>query len=276
MKETIRDHLWLWCHPAGAHTRRLDQYGLPGTSAIAPADAARFLGISNILMVRYDEEPTPPFTEHALPLAAFDRVVWSVEGGAGGDVDAVLQLGSVLPNLCGVILDDYFARVTATARVGAQGARPPGMVDGAFSLEALRGLRERLVVGDRRLDVWVVLYAHELSQETVFRPHLGLCDVVTFWTWRVEELTDLEDHFARFEQVVGPRRKLLGIYLWDYEGKRAMPRDALERQAALARRWLGEGRIEGLIFLASCLCDLGLESVAWAKAWIAAHAAEPV
>jgi hypothetical protein len=273
----LRDHLWLWCHPAGAHTRRPGQYGLPGTSTIAPANAALFLGAPNILMVRYDEEPQPPFTEHARRLAGFDRVVWSVEGGAGGDVDAVLQLAPVLPNLRGVILDDYFARVTAMARVGAQVTRHPGSeADATFSLDGLRGLRQRLVAGGRRLDLWVVLYAHELGQEAILRPHLEQCDVVTFWTWRTSELAQLEEHFARFEQMVGPRRKVLGVYLWDYDSKRPMPRDALERQGALGRRWLGEGRIEGLIFLASCLCDLGLESVAWAKDWIAAHAAESV
>jgi hypothetical protein len=148
----LRDHLWHWCHAAGAHTRRPDQYGLPGRSTITPADAASALSIPNILMVRYDEEPRPPFTERARPLVAFDRVVWSIEGGAGGDVDAVLQLFPVLPNLCGVILDDFFARVTATAGVGAQGAKQLGLVDDAFSQEALRSLRERLVGGDRRLD----------------------------------------------------------------------------------------------------------------------------
>ena len=30
-----------------------------------------------------------------------------------------------------------------------------------------------------------------------------------------------------------------------------------------------QGRIDGMIFLASCLCDLGLEAVEWTRAWIA-------
>ena len=37
-----------------------------------------------------------------------------------------------------------------------------------------------------------------------------------------------------------------------------------------------EGRIEGLNFLASCICDLGLEAVDWARRWIAAHGPEPL
>jgi hypothetical protein len=33
-------------------------------------------------------------------------------------------------------------------------------------------------------------------------------------------------------------------------------------------QWLQEGRIEGMIFLASCICDLGLETVEWSRQWI--------
>src|SRR5262245_56421543 len=89
---TLRDHVWLWCHLAVAHTRRTDQYGLPGRSTITPIDAAAYLDISNALMVRYDGEPQPPYAGDALPLTPLKRVIWSVEGGGGGDVDAVLQL----------------------------------------------------------------------------------------------------------------------------------------------------------------------------------------
>ncbi len=29
--------------------------------------------------------------------------------------------------------------------------------------------------------------------------------------------------------------------------------------------WLKAGRIEGMIFLATCICDLGLETVEWLR-----------
>ena len=114
------------------------------------------------------------------------------------------------------------------------GLEPVGEVtaepDPAFSVEAIRDLRQRLVVDGRRLDLWVVLYAHELGWETVLRPHLDLCDVVTFWTWNAAELANLEQSFVRFEQVVGDRRKVLGVYLWDYGTKQPMPLAAMEQQ----------------------------------------------
>jgi hypothetical protein len=269
MTSTVRDHLWLWCHPPGAHTRSPGQHAIPGHSTITPAEAAIYLGIPNVLFVRYELEPQPPFEPHARPLVPMQRVVWSIEGGSGGDIDAVLALTRTLPNLGGVILDDYFARVTATARMGLEGpGSTTGEADPAFSVEAIRELRHRLVVDGRRLDLWVVLYAHELGWETVLRPHLELCDVVTLWTWNAAEFMNLEQNFERFEQVVGAKRKVLGVYLWDYGAKQPMPPAATEHQCRLGLRWLQEGRIEGLIFLASCICDLRLEAVEWVREWI--------
>lgn len=260
---TVRDCLWLWAHPAGSHTRSPEQWGLPGRSSISPAEAADYLGVPNLLMVRYELEPKPPFVEHARPLAKLDRIVWSVEGGGGGDVDAVLELPSHLPNLRGVILDDYFARVVAgEADSGAEGP---------FSLPAMQRLRRRLDSAEPRLDAWVVLYTHELNMETVLRPHLELCDVVTLWTWKAAELAHLEENIARFEQVVAGRRKVLGLYLWDYGTKSPVPLELMERQCGLGLRWLEEGRIEGMIFLPSCVCDLNLEAVGWVRRWIAAN-----
>src|SRR5262245_42074852 len=184
----LSNQFWLWCHPEDSHTRSRDQHGISGRSTISPADAAVYLGIPNILMVRYELEPRPPFQPHAKPLASMQSVVWSIEGGGGGDVDAVLSLTQVLPNLRGVILDDYFARVVAGA---AQAA------DGPFSLKAMRQLRQRLDACQPRLDAWVVLYTHEFEQEALLRPHLELCDVVTLWTWKATDLAKLDENFTR-------------------------------------------------------------------------------
>lgn len=259
MRTPWRDRLWLWGHLAGSHSP--EQWGLPGHSTITPLAAANYLGIPNLLMVRYELEPRPPFEAHARPLAGLERVVWSVEGGGGGDVDAVVQLDRVLPNLRGIILDDYFTRVLAGG--------PEATGDGPFSLAAMKRLRQLLDSRPRRLDAWVVLYAHEMDQEPVLRPHLELCDVVTFWTWKAADLIDLEANFTRFEQIAGDRRKVLGVYMWDYGTKAPMPLPAMERQCRLGQRWLEEGRLDGLIFLPSCICDLNLEAVDYVRRWIA-------
>ena len=47
-----------------------------------------------------------------------------------------------------------------------------------------------------------------------------------------------------------------------------MPVDVIGPQCELGLRWLREGRIEGMIFLASCIGDLDLEAVEWSRDWI--------
>jgi hypothetical protein len=401
-RHTVRDRLWLWGHPAGSHN---GQYGLSGESTVGPAGAAAYMGLRNLLMVRYGARPEPPFTAEAESLRPLDRVVWSIEGGGGFDVEAALALRDRLPNLRGLIMDDYFGRVgppappmwlaanrpdfpvTLTLRLpesvtptaveltqsawhsgdyrsgefeleavgdgddgrllgggtlpdqaGArltvvlpgetlrslrlriltthdtQGAfscgltrvrlldgdreipltdadvqasseypghpagnvaqeAPPPPEDGPFSLGALQRLRGRLKATPPPLDLWVVLYTGEFGLPFL-QQHLPLCDVVTMWTWQAADLALLGGNFAQFEKLVGDRRKVPGLYLWDYGTGRPMPVEAMATQCELGLTWLQQGRIEGMIFLASCLCDLGLEAVEWTREWIAAHADE--
>jgi hypothetical protein len=48
-----------------------------------------------------------------------------------------------------------------------------------------------------------------------------------------------------------------------------MPLELMQKQCEIGLRWLREGRIEGMIFLASCICDIELETVEWTRRWIA-------
>ena len=56
--------------------------------------------------------------------------------------------------------------------------------------------------------------------------------------------------------------------MWDYGQKQAMSVERMELQCELGLRWLKEGRIEGMIFLASCICDLDLDAVEWTRTWV--------
>ena len=157
----------------------------------------------------------------------------------------------------GAAVDDFF--------------RPDG--SGALSAEELRELRERLVIDGRRRDLYVVLYSHQLGLPV--GGHLALCDKITFWTWHSEDLASLEANFERLEALAPDHGKLLGCYLWDYGNKAPRPLDRMKRQCELGLRWLREGRLEGLIFLANTVCDLELDAVEWTRRWIAEVGTQP-
>jgi len=230
---------------------------------MTPAEGAFYLGVPNIIMVRYDDKPAPPFEQYALALSPLKRVVWSIVGAGGQtqsqEVGLVRNLAERFPNICGVMMDDFF-------RGGEEIA--------VHTVNELKNIQGNLTVGDRKLDLWVVLYDHQLSHPV--DEHLAQCDVVTFWTWRSEMLSELEENFERVESLAPFCRKVLGCYMWDYGNRKPMSVSLMERQCQISLQWLQDGRIDGMIFLASCICDLELETVEWTRRWIQKVGDEPI
>jgi hypothetical protein len=257
-KLIVSDRLWLWGHDAGAHN---DAWGLPQPSRITPLEAAVYLGISNLIMVRYLGRPALPLDQFALPLQTLKRVVWSVVGSRGQTDERerahILEIAARHPNVSGVILDDFF---------GHDPAAPDNDVP-ALSPHELGELRGNLAAVGRPLSLWAVLYTHQLDKPLA--EYLPLLDVVSLWTWDSVHLDKLENSLMRLEAVAPGSDRVLGCYLWDYARRGPMPLDLIRHQCNLGLDWLRSGRIAGMIFLASCICDLGLEAVEWTRQWIA-------
>lgn len=254
-KPTLRDRMWLWAHEAGSQDR---DWGLPAPSRMTPTEAALYLGIPNVIMVVYQGKPEPPFDQHALAMIPLKRVVWSIVGDSSSkrndektDLEEVVGLAGRFPNIAGAMMDDFFHEPNAQGAIAR------------YSVEALAAFRRRLHAAARPLDLWVVLYSHQLHLPVA--RHLAECDVVTFWTWRAEDLSKLEANFARFEAIVPAARRVLGCYMWDYGTRQPMPLALFQQQYHQGMRWLRERRIEGMIFLATCICDLGIDTVEWLR-----------
>jgi hypothetical protein len=261
--DKVRNRLWLWGHEAGSQG---PEWGIEKRSRMTPAEAAFYMGIPNLIMVRYEGKPEMPFDQLAISFRPLAQVYWSVIGAGGTTSEAetqhVLDLAGRFPNITGVFMDDFF--------LGAN----PGNSLGVLSLEEIATLKRRLAVGGRRLDLAVTLYTHQL--DLPLEPYLELCDQVSLWTWKAPDLRDLEQNFAKLERLAPRSGKLLGLYMWDYGLLRPMPLDSMTMQCEMGLRWLREGRVGGLIFLASCICDLELETVEWGRAWIAGVGDESV
>lgn len=253
----VRDRLWLWSHVAGAYN---GQYHLPGESHLEPSEAVKQLGVANAVMVIYADQPRPPFDSYAQAFAPLRQVVWSIIGDSSShrnntqtDLPEVIELASRFPNITGAVMDDFF-----------HAPKPDGRFS-RWSVADVAAFHREL--NSHSLDLWVVVYAHDLVLPIT--EYLQHCDVLTFWTWRAQELADLETNFARLEALAPHRRKLLGCYLWDFGTGKPMPLDALRRQCELGYAWLQSGRIEGMVFVSGSVCDLSLETVDWLKRWIA-------
>ncbi len=262
-KSTVRDRFWIWGHVEGSHN---NGYGLQGTSRMTPAEGAFYLDVPNIIMVAYASAkepckmlPAPPYDPYLISFRPLERVVWSIVGAGGvvskSDLEAIRQLAGKYPNIAGVQMDDFFRETLDGGLVGALTPRELDYVQGQLKGEG------------RKLDMWVTLYESNLQHD--LSAYLSKVDVVTFWTWQAKDLDKLEVGFAKAEQAAPGARKVLGCYMWDYGDQRPMPLSLMQKQCQLGLEWLRRGRIAGMIFLASCICDLGLEAVEWARRWIA-------
>ncbi len=266
---TVRECMWAWSHEAGVYN---GNYGLPGNSRITPVEGAHFLGVPNIIFIRYHDRPEPPFQQYAIPFKSLERVVWSITGASGltspEERQHVLKLAQDMPNMTGVFMDDFF-------HLDIGRPLPDGQPLAAMTVAQLSEFRNQIRVAGRPLDLGVTLYTYQLDERIL--PHLEFCDTVSLWTWRAPELANLETNFAKYEKLV-PRskKKLLGLYMWDFGNRRPMPLESMKMQCERALRWLHEGRIDGMIFLATNICDLKLETVEWARRWIVEHGDEPL
>ena len=54
---SIRNRLWIWGHPAGAHN---GSWNLGHESRITPFEAAHYMGIPSILMIKNLQRPHAP------------------------------------------------------------------------------------------------------------------------------------------------------------------------------------------------------------------------
>lgn len=251
--EYVKDRLWIWGHEAGSHDKGWD---IPKPSRMTPAEGAFYLGVPNIIMIRYDDKPQMPFDQYALAFRPLKKVVWSITGAGGvtseDERNHVLELAKKFPNIVGVFMDDFFV----------------GDGEGVLSIDQLRDFRKYLNLPDRNLDLMVTVYTHNLDAPSTGK-YLELCDVASIWTWKAIDIADMENNFVKFENVAPNCQKLLGCYMWDYGTHQPMPVELMQMQCETGLKWLKNGRIDGMIFLASCICDLELDAVEWTRDWIA-------
>lgn len=414
--QIVRDAMWAWAHYEGSYD---NLWGLPGKSSITPVEGAKWLGIPNIIMIRYNDLPEPPFNQYAAPFRTVQKVMWSLSGTPPAVSEkkketerekaneAVFTLASEMPNITGLLLDDFFLfnpenppnwladdyvsypvilTITLPApavinkveltqsdwkpgdhrsgrfavelsadkknfKQAAQGMVPntagatvkvavpetkvqavrililsthdmdqrktcglrrirlckddqcldlknctiqatshyPGFeaenalddeacqrlsVPGTMSIEQLQKIRKRLTMNRRKLDLGMTLYTYQLQKRIA--PYLECFDIVSLWTWKPDDIALLEENLVKLETFAPGKRILLGLYMWDFNAGRPMPLNLMKQQCELALKWLLEGRIEGMIFLATNIVNLNLEAVNWSRTWIAEVGNQPI
>lgn len=260
----FRDSLWLWGQSPGVHHKEANnRFNLPGVNRMTPAEGCKFFGISNCCRVVMENIPAPPFDSESETLKHLDNVIWSVVGSGGstrtdsklGDVDEVVRQAKIYPNITGGVLDDFLNERRMKL----------------FTPEDVANFRKQLCreVG-RKLELWVVLYAHEISPAV--KPYLDECDAISLWTWRGSMLEQLEKNLDTVIAMSPEKKHYAGCYMWNYGEAKPLTKEQMEYQCNIYLNYWQAGKIDGIILCSNCIADLGIPEVDWTRQWIAEHA----
>jgi hypothetical protein len=119
----VKDHLWIWAHDAAFYG---SGSGLPGVAHVTSIEGAFFMGIPNVMFIRYQGIPEPPFEQYTVPFRSLRSFEWSLLNNSnetshlGAGQEHVYRLAAKRPNMTGVIMDDFIMRPGGEATCGQQ------------------------------------------------------------------------------------------------------------------------------------------------------------
>jgi len=259
----LQDRLWMWGHDPGDYDGPKGVYNIPLSAPMSMADGIKSMGIPNVCVIRGGT----PNEEYRKQFKEVKRIAWNLSGGSNKSYYAlkkyVFGLRDTMPNLTGYYLDDFFHGGGNSEAVPAPAA---------LSMEEMKQLHEETIAYKRRLDLAVVLYPHQLCP--AIKPVMKHVDTVSLWIWSGSDIQKIEANFKKYRSLVPDKPTLLGIYMWDFGGKKELSKDFMIKQLDYAYRLYKEGQIEGLIFHCTPLCNKGLAAVDYARDWIARHGKE--
>jgi hypothetical protein len=253
--DTIRDRLWMWGHGGAAFDKPRYTYDIPPAPPVEMNEACRHMGIPNVCVCRY--VGLPAAQDCAAYLKTFKdikRIAFSIVDGAGGSWREKYELAKALrrenPNLGTVWLDDYF--------------RPQKM----SRPTDIRAFRRELDADGFKLAC--VLYPDSDGIKPEYKEVLDICDQVSVWFWHAKNIPTMKENVRKLRDLVGPKKALImGIYMWDFGGKRPVPDDLMRRQLETGRELMTERQLSGLVFHPTSLVSRKLPSIEIARKWIA-------
>ena len=268
----LRDRHWMWGHDPGAYDGPKGIYKIPLSEPMSMAEGIKYMGIPNVCVIRGGT----PNAQYREQFKDVKRIAWNLSSGNNQSYkalrDYVFSLFAEMPNLVGVYLDDFFHGGPDLKVPTAKGEMT--VSPASLSLEEMIELSQKLKATKPLVDLAVVLYSGQLKPS--IKPLLDQADVVSFWTWTGKDVMKLRENFQTYRRIVPKKKTLMGLYMWDFGGKKPIDMDFMKYQLDYALELFRKGEIEGTIFHCTPLCNKNLEAVEYAKKWIAETAMETV
>jgi hypothetical protein len=230
------------------------------------------MGIPNVCSVTWNP---PESDEYLATFAKMKRVSWVACGG-GCDYEKLksncFRLLDKMPNMMGLDLDDYFT-YNPKPELFDTGSGTIKVADSKIGHRKLLEIRREVdAYAKRKVDLRMVIYADHLEES--YAPALAIPDTVLFWTWTGKNLAKLRENFARYRRYAPGKDTLLGIYMWDFGGRKPLDMDFMRKQLDVAHELYMKREINGFIFHCTPLVNKSpaIEAVEYARSWIEKHA----
>lgn len=266
----LRDHLWMWGHDSWDYDGPDNDYNIPLSPPISMADGIKYMGIPNVCVIR--RTGIPKDEDYLNQFKDVKRIAWALAMYTNQYYqtvkDYVLGLRDKLPNLTAFFLDDFFRFNTKYL----SDIDPDKPAPAALSMEEMKQLYDEMLSYKRRLDLAIVLYTHQLHPS--IQPVMKYVDIVSLWIWTGADIQKIEENFNKYRSLVPDKPTLLGIYMWDFGGKKELDQSFMIKQLDYAYRLYKEKQIDGLIFHCTPLVNKNLKAVEYAKEWIAKYGDE--
>ncbi|MBQ9543530.1 MAG: hypothetical protein IJV00_00220 [Clostridia bacterium] len=263
---TVRDKLWMFGvrpHQDDIWFRKSTEDRVRFRSRITPGEAALMLDVPNVMMINCEGEPVP-FSEDAYGYAesfvSMDNVLWGATGSGGfrigNEEKFICKLAEEYPNIRGAFCDDLLGSGSKLSYEERKNKH----------LKIVSDIRNGLDQACRPMEIHAVYYIHKA--DSIAPEVLEKIDVLSLWTWFSEELDHIEDSFGKFERYCPEHRKMIGIYMFDFDAGKSVTVERMEHQCEFALKMLKEKRIEGMIIETNSVMGIGLPSELWLRGWI--------
>lgn len=246
----LKSKAWIWGHPANSLEGCA---GIPAGNRTGPVQGMRQLNAENVFWIHFGRGAENRAESAVEMEAACQRFGYRLTPQR--NVETVLAERASLPHMTVAAYDDFFCEEWAANNWTVHPA------------PAVREERRRLnAVG---MELWCVHYERHIERDIA--EYLDAFDGFTFWFWSQRSPEEYEKMLKTFLEKTPGKRRMLGVYLYDFGRECPADPDLVERELERARELLSAGTIEGFILHTNAVADLGYEGYDRAVRWMREH-----
>lgn len=251
----LKSKAWIWGHPANS---LVGCAAIPEGNATDPVEGMKQLNAENIFWIHFGRGPENR-RESAMRMDATCQK-FGYRLMPNRSIDQILAERAEFSHLSVAAYDDFFCEEWPQNNYTVHPA------------SAVREERRRL--NEVGVELWCVHYERHIEQD--ISEYLDAFDGFTFWFWSQQPPEVYESTLAKFIERTPKKRRMLGIYLYDFGRRCPADPDLVERELERAEELIRNGVIEGFILHTNAVADLGYEGYDRAVAWMKAHADDEV